>query len=77
MLNQKIFGKSSIIWLIWKFPAVQTNSTEDNKHLKHSLKSVTQTFAKFYSNLAQSLLKNHLNSPKKFDVSFPHQYYKK
>ena len=36
----------------------QTNAIEDNKRLKHDLKPVAQTFAKFYSNLAESLLKN-------------------
>ena len=40
------------------------------------MKSVAQTFAKFYSNLAESLLKNLPNSPNKFDINFVHQYYK-
>ena len=33
-------------------------------------------FEKFYSNLAEFLLKNLLNSPKKFDMNSGHQYYK-
>ena len=49
-----------------KISVVQTNVSEDNKRLKYNLKSVTQTFAKFYSNLAESLLKNLPNSPNKF-----------
>ena len=40
------------------------------------MKSVAQTFAKFYSDLAESLLKNLPNSPNKFDINFVHQYYK-
>ena len=40
------------------------------------MKSVAQTFAKFYSNLAESLLKNLPNSPNKFDINSVHQYYK-
>ena len=40
------------------------------------MKSVAQTFTKFYSNLAESLLKNILNSPNKFDINSVHQYYK-
>ena len=38
--------------------------------------TVAQTFAKFYSNLAESLLKNLPNSPNKFDINSVHQYYK-
>ena len=49
-----------------KFSVVQTNAIEDDKRLKYDLKSVAQTFAKFYSNLAESLLKNLPNSPNKF-----------
>ena len=41
------------------------------------MKSVAQTFAKFYSNLAESLVKNLLNSSNKFDMSSVHQYYEK
>ena len=59
-----------------KFSVVQTNAIEDNKRLKYDLKSVAQTFAKFYSNLAESLLKNLPNSPSKFDINSFHQYYK-
>ena len=59
-----------------KFSVVQTNAIEDNKRLKYDLKSVAQTFAKFYSNLAESLLKNLPNSPNKFDMNFVPQYYK-
>ena len=59
-----------------KFSVVQTNAVEDNKHLKYDLKSVAQTFAKFYFNLAESLLKNLPNSPNKFDIKTVHQYYK-
>ena len=40
------------------------------------MKSVAQTFAKFYSNLAESLLKKLPNSPNKFDINSVHQYYK-
>ena len=40
------------------------------------MKSVAQTFAKFYSNLAESLLKNLPNSPNKFDINSVHHYYK-
>ena len=39
------------------------------------MKSVAQTFAKFYSNLAESLLKNLPNSPDKFDINSVHQYF--
>ena len=52
-LNQLVYRK--------KF-SVQTNAFEDNKHLKYDLKSIAQTFAKFYFNLAESLLKNIPNS---------------
>ena len=54
----------------------QTNAIEDNKCLKYNLKSVAQTFAKFYSNLAESLLKNLPNSPNKFNINSVCQYYK-
>ena len=40
------------------------------------MESVAQTFAKFYSNLAESLLKNLPNSPNKFDINSVHHYYK-
>ena len=40
------------------FTVVETNPIKGNKRLKYHLKSVGQTFAKFYSNLAESLLKN-------------------
>ena len=40
------------------------------------MKSVVQTFAKFYSNLAEPLLKNLPNSPTKFDINSVHHYYK-
>ena len=40
------------------------------------MKSVAQTFAKFYSNLAESLLKNLPNSPNKFDKNSVHHCYK-
>ena len=40
------------------------------------MKSVAQTFTEFYSNLAESLLKNLPNSPSKFDINSVHQYYK-
>ena len=59
-----------------KFSVVQTNAIEDNKRLKYDLKSVAQTFAKFYSNLAETLLKNLQNSLNKFDMNSVHQYYK-
>ena len=58
------------------FSVVQTNAVEDNKHLKYDLKSVAQTFSKFYSNLAESLLNNLSNSPNKFDINSVHHYYK-
>ena len=51
-----------------KFSVVQKNAIEDHKRLKYDLKSVAQTFSKFYFNLAETLLKNLLNSV--------HQYYK-
>ena len=60
-----------------KFSVAQTNAIEDNKRLKYDLKSIAETFAKFYSNLAESLLKNLSNSPNKFDINSVHQYYKK
>ena len=60
-----------------KISVVQTNTIEDNKRLKYDLKSTAQTFAKFYSNLAESLLKNLPNSPNKFDINSVHHYYKK
>ena len=40
------------------------------------MKSVAHTFAKFFSNLAESLLKNLPNNPNKFDVNSVHIYYK-
>ena len=40
------------------------------------MKSVVWTFAKFYTNLAESLFKNLPNSPDKFDVNSVHYYYK-
>ena len=40
------------------------------------MKSVAQTFAKFYSNLAESLLNNLPNSPNKLGTNFVYQYYK-
>ena len=55
------------------FSVVQTNAIEDNKHLKYDLNSVAQNFAKFFPNLAESLLKNLLNSPNKFDINSVHQ----
>ena len=59
----------SFVWrpktfLVQKFSVVQTNAIEGNKRLKYDSKSVAQTFAKFYSTLAESLLKNLPNSPK-------------
>ena len=39
------------------------------------MNSVAQTFAKFYFNLAESLLKNLPNYPKKFVINSVHQYY--
>ena len=59
-----------------KFSVVQTKAIEDNKRLKYDLKSVAQTFAKFYSSLAESLLNNLPNSPNKFDINSVHHYYK-
>ena len=55
-----------------KFPVVQTNVIEDNTHLKYDLKSVAQTFAKFDSNLAQSLLMNLSNHLYKFAMNSIH-----
>ena len=40
------------------------------------MKSVAQTFAKFYSNIAESFLNNLPNSPNKFDINSVHHYYK-
>ena len=51
---------------------VQTNAIEDNKRLKYDLKSVAQIFERFYSNLAESLLKNLPNSLNKFDMNSVH-----
>ena len=48
---------------------VQTNAIADNKRLKCDLKSVAKTFGKSYSNLAESLLENFINSPNKFDIN--------
>ena len=59
-----------------KFSVDKTNAIKDNKRLKYDLKSVAQTFAKFYSNLAESSLKNLTNSPNKFDINLVHQYHK-
>ena len=55
---------------------VQTYAIENNKRLKYDLKSVAQTLAKLYSNLAESLLKNLRNSTNKFDINSVHQFYK-
>ena len=55
-----------------KISVVQTNVSEDNKRLKYNLKSVTQTFAKFYSNLAESLLR----ISQILLTNSVHQYYK-
>ena len=49
---------------------------EENKRLKYDLKSVAQTFTKFYSNLAESLYENLPNSPIKFDINSVGQNYK-
>ena len=65
-----------ITWFTKKI-SVKANAIEDNKRLKYDLKSVAQTVAKFFSNLAQSLLKNLPNSPNKFDMNSVHHYYKK
>ena len=62
--------------LFKKFSIAQTNAIEYNKHLKYDLKSVAQTFAKFYSTLAEYLLRKFLNSPNKFDLNYVQQYYK-
>ena len=59
-----------------KKSVVQTNAIEGNRRLKYDLKSVAQTYAKFYSNLVESLLKNLQNSPNKSDMNSVHQYYK-
>ena len=55
-----------------KFQLFKINIIEDNKRLKYDLKSVTQTFTKFYSNLAECLLENLPNSPNKFDMNSAH-----
>ena len=75
MLNIRIFGKH-LNHLVYpkKISVVQTNAIEDNKRLKNNLKSVAQTFAKFYS---ESLLRNPTNSANKFDMNSVDQYYKK
>ena len=65
-----------LVGLCKQFSVVQTNAFEDNKSLKYGLKSVAKTFAKYYSNLVESLLKNLPNSPNKFDINSVHQYYK-
>ena len=41
------------------------------------MKFAAQTFSEFYSNLAESLLKNLPSSPNKFDMNYVHQYYNK
>ena len=41
------------------------------------MKSVPKTFAKLYSNLDESLLKNLRNSTNKFDMNSAHQFYKR
>ena len=56
---------------------VQIYAIENNKRLKYDLKSVAQTLAKLYSNLAESLLKNLRNSTNKIDMNSVHQFYKK
>ena len=74
MLNQRIFGKHLNHSIYPKhLSVVQTNAIEDSKHLKQDLKSAAQTFAKCYSDLAESLLKN-LQTNLKWIVL---QYYKK
>ena len=40
------------------------------------MRSIAKTFAKYYSNLVECLLKNLPNSPNKFDINSVHQYYK-
>ena len=40
------------------------------------MKSVAETFAKFYFNLTESSCKNLPNSPNKFDINSAQQYYK-
>ena len=78
MPSQRIFGKY-LNHLVYpkKISVVQANTIEDNKRLKCDLKSVAQTFANFYTNLAGSLHKNLPNSSYKFDMNSVHQYYKK
>ena len=61
---------------IKKLFSCSKNAIEDNTPLKYNLKSVAQTFTKFHSNLAECLLKNHPNSPTKFDMNSVHQYCK-
>ena len=68
--------KLKSLGLSQNFSVVQTNAIEDKKRLKYDLKSVAQTFAKFYSKLAESLLKNLSNSPNKFNINSVHQYHK-
>ena len=58
------------------FSVVQAKAIEDNKCLKYDLISVAQNFARFYSNLFESLIKNLPNSPNKSDMNSVHQYYK-
>ena len=58
-----LFGDLRLSWFK-NFSVVQINVIEDNKRLKYDSKSVAQTFAKFYSTLAESLLKNLPNSHK-------------
>ena len=57
-ITKKNIAKAKDLWKTLKslglsknFLLVQTNAIEDNKHFKYDLKSVAQTFAKFYSNL--------------------------
>ena len=76
--KEENFAKPNDLWKTFKllglskhFLFAQTNAIEDSKRLKYDLKSVAQTFAKFSSNLAESLLKN---SPNKFDMNSIHQY---
>ena len=59
-----------------KISLFEANVIEDNKRLKYNLKPVAKTFAKFYFNLDESLLKNLPNSSNKFDIDSVHQYYK-
>ena len=65
-----------LLCLFKKNSVFQTDAIEDNKCLKYNLKSVAQTFAKFYFNLAESLLNNLPNSPNKFNINSVYQYYK-